>query len=346
MPSAMISTIVLVEGKAWSRTAILNRPSVLNALNTAVGARLQKLYKSWEDNPNIGFVVLKGRGRAFCAGGDIVALCHLINEGNIEDCKEIFRTLYSFIYLLGVALLNGITMGGGAGFSVPGTFKVATDKTVFATPETLIGFHPDAGASFYFSHLPGHLGEYLALTGDKLNGVELISCGLATHYSISAVSSAGPFALLLQLPLIEEQLGKLVTDDPSVVETSLAKYGDIVYPDRASVLHRIETLDKCFSHDTVEEIINALESEAAKTHDDWCTSTLKKLQHCSPLSLKVSLRSCLGLWARVVDKDMAPKWNPPNLEQVSEDMVDQYFSPLSEFEPDLELPIKQRKTFT
>ncbi|GMP62012.1 hypothetical protein CsSME_00024277 [Camellia sinensis var. sinensis] len=196
--------IVLVEGKAWSRTAILNRPSVLNALNTAVGARLQKLYKSWEDNPDIGFVVLKGSGRAFCAGGDIVTLCHLINEGNIEDCKEFFRTLYSFIYLLGtylkphVALLNGITMGGGAGVSIPGTFKVATDKTVFATPETLIGFHPDAGASFYLSHLPGHLGEYLALTGDKLNGVELISCGLATHYSISAVSSAGPFALLLQ----------------------------------------------------------------------------------------------------------------------------------------------------
>ncbi|THG21116.1 hypothetical protein TEA_012188 [Camellia sinensis var. sinensis] len=236
-----------------------------------------------------------------------------------------------------VALLNGITMGGGAGFSVPGTFKVATDKT------------------------------YLALTGDKLNGVELISCGLATHYSISA-----------RLPLIEEQLGKLVTDDPSVVETSLAKYGDIVYPDRASVLHRIETLDKCFSHDTVEEIINALESEAAKTHDDWCASTLKKLEHCSPLSLKVSLRSiregrfqtldqclvreyrmslqgiskqisndfCEGVRARVVDKDMAPKWNPPNLEQVSKDMVDQYFSPLSEFEPGLELPIKQRETFT
>ncbi|GMP62008.1 hypothetical protein CsSME_00024276 [Camellia sinensis var. sinensis] len=221
-------------------------------------------------------------------------------------------------------------MGGGAGFSVPGTFKVATVKT------------------------------YLALTRDKLNGVELISCGLATHYSISA------------------RLGKLVTDDPSVVETSLAKYGDIVYPDRASVLHRIETLDKCFSHDTVEEIINALESEAAKTHDDWCASTLKKLEHCSPLSLKVSLRSiregrfqtldqclvreyrmslqgiseqisndfCEGVRARVVDKDMAPKWNPPNLEQVSKDMVDQYFSPLSEFEPGLELPIKQRETFT
>ncbi|KAG5565450.1 hypothetical protein RHGRI_001366 [Rhododendron griersonianum] len=374
--------IVLVEGKACSRTAILNRPPVLNALNTAVGARLQKLYKSWEDNPDIGFVMLKGSGRAFCAGGDIVSLYHLINEGNIEACKDFCRTVYGFIYQLGtylkphVALLNGITMGGGGGVSIPGTFRVATNKTVFATPETLIGFHPDAGASFYLSHLPGYLGEYLALTGGKLNGVEMIGCGLATHYSLSA-----------RLPLLEEQLGKLVTDDPSVIETSLGTYSDVVYPDSTSVLHRIETLDKCFSHDTVEEIIDSLESEAAKSHDDWCASTLKKLKYASPLSLKVSLRSiregryqtfdqclvreyrmslqgmskqisndfCEGVRARMVDKDLAPKfqisvskpqWNPPILEQVSTDMVDQYFSPLSECEPDLELPTKQREAFT
>ncbi|KAL6982322.1 3-hydroxyisobutyryl-CoA hydrolase, partial [Sarracenia purpurea var. burkii] len=266
-----------------------------------------------------------------------------------------------------VAILNGITMGGGGGVSIPGTFKVATNKTVFATPETLIGFHPDVGASFYLSHLPGYLGEYLALTGDKLNGAELIGCGLATHYSQCA-----------RLPLLEEQLGKLVTDDPSVIETSLGMYSDIVYPDSTSVLHRIKTLDKCFSHDTVEEIIDALESEAATTHDDWCTSTLKKLKHAAPLSLKVALRSiregrfqtldqclvreyrmslqgiskrisndfCEGVRARMVDKDFAPKWDPPILEQVTEDMVDQYFSPLSEYEPELDLPTKHREAFT
>ncbi|XP_052170642.1 3-hydroxyisobutyryl-CoA hydrolase-like protein 1, mitochondrial [Diospyros lotus] len=365
-------SVVLVEGKAWSRTAILNRPSALNALNTTIGARLLKLYESWEGNPDISIVVLKGRGRAFCAGGDIVSLYHLINQGKMEDSKDFFRILYTFIYHLGtylkphVAILDGITMGGGAGVSIPGMFRVATNKTVFATPETLIGFHPDAGASFYLSHLPGYLGEYLALTGDKLNGVEMIGCGLATHYSISD-----------RLPLIEEQLGKLVTDDPSVVETSLGKYSDIVYLERTSVLHRIETVDKCFSHDTVEEIIDALESEAAKTQDDWCTSTLTKLKLASPLSLKVSLQSirqgrfqtldqclvreyrmslhaiskqisgdfCEGVRARMIDRDLAPKWYPPSLEQVSKDMVDQHFSPLGENEPELELPVKQREAF-
>ncbi|GMH22378.1 hypothetical protein Nepgr_024221 [Nepenthes gracilis] len=363
---------VLVEGKAHSRTSILNRPSNLNALNTPMGVRLQKLYRCWEDNPDIGFVLMKGRGRAFCAGGDIVTLYHLLSKGSIEDCKEFFRELYPFIYLLGtylkphVALLNGITMGGGGGVSIPGMFRVATDKTVFATPETLIGFHPDAGASFYLSHLPGHLGEYLALTGETLSGAEMFACGLATHYSLGT-----------RLPQIEEHLGKLVTDDPSVIEASLAKFGDIVSPDNMSVLRRMETLDRCFGHDTVEEIIDALETEAIKTDHAWCASTLKRLREVSPLSLKVSLRSiqegryqtidqclvreyrmslqgisghisndfCEGVRARMVDRDFTPKWDPPSLDRVSTDMVDQYFSRLSESEPELELPTKQREAF-
>ncbi|KAI5647423.1 hypothetical protein M9H77_33428 [Catharanthus roseus] len=365
--------VVLEERNAASGTAILNRPSALNALNLSIGARLLKLYRSWEDDPDIGFVVLKGRGRAFCAGGDIVTLYNLVRAGNLEECKEFFWTLYTFIYILGtylkphVALLHGITMGGGAGISIPGTFRVATEKTVFSTPETLIGFHPDAGASFYLSHLPGYLGEYLALTGDKLNGVEMVSCGLATHYSLTA-----------KLPLIEEQLRNLMTDDPSVIETSLETFGDLVQPDQASVINRIDTLNKCFSHDTVEEIIDALESEAGRTQDAWCLSTLKRLKETAPLSLKVSLRSirqgrfqtldqCIireyrmslqamsgqistdfseGVRARLVDKDFMPKWSPPSLEQVTEDMVDQYFSRLTALEPDLELPTKEREAFT
>ncbi|KAL3348825.1 hypothetical protein AABB24_022136 [Solanum stoloniferum] len=335
---------VLVEGKASSRTAILNRPHVLNAINYSIASRLMKLYKSWEDDPDIGFVVLKGNDRAFSAGGDIVSLYNLLKQGNFQDCKEFCWTMYSLVYVVGTYL----------------------KPHVFATPETLIGYHPDAGASFYLSRLPGYLGEYLALTGDKISGAEMISCGLATHYSHSA-----------KIHLIEEQLGTLITDDPSVIERSLGNWGEIVHPDPASILHRVETLDKCFSHDTVEEIIDALESEAAK-QDAWCVATLRKLQETSPLSLKVSLRSiregrhqtldqclrreyrmsvqalsgqitsdfCEGVRARLVDRDLAPKWNPPTLEKVTSDMVDQYFSPLTAFEPELELPTQQREAFT
>ncbi|CAL5187132.1 unnamed protein product [Lathyrus oleraceus] len=118
-----------------------------------MASRLRGLLRSWEDNPDFGFVMVKGSGQIFAAGGDIVALHRLLKEGNMEACKDFFRTIYGFMYLLGtelkphVALLNGITLGGGAGISIPGTSRVATDKTVFATPEVLIGFHPEAATS-------------------------------------------------------------------------------------------------------------------------------------------------------------------------------------------------------
>ncbi|KAJ7966271.1 3-hydroxyisobutyryl-CoA hydrolase-like protein 1, mitochondrial [Quillaja saponaria] len=363
---------ILVEGRANARAAILNRPSFLNALTTSMVARLKRLYESWEENSDIGFVLMKASGKAFCSGGDVTTLYHILNEGKSEEGKEFFKTLYKFVYLQGtylkphVAIMDGFTMGCGAGISVPGMFRVVTDKTVFSNPEAQLGFHPDAGASFYLSRLPGYLGEYLALTGDKLNGVEMIVCGLATHYSLNA-----------RLAWVEERLGKLMTDDPSVIETSLAQYSDLVYPNKGSIVSKIDVIDRCFSHDTVEEIIDALEKEVAESYDEWCVTTLNKIREASPLSLKVTLRSiregrfqtldkCLvreyrislcgiskrvssdffeGVRARLVDKDFVPKWDPPSLREVSNDMVDCYFSPLDEVEPELELATTLREPY-
>ncbi|KDO61408.1 hypothetical protein CISIN_1g0419862mg, partial [Citrus sinensis] len=184
---------VLVEERANSRTVILNRPHVLNALNTSMVALLTKQYESWENNSGVDFVVIKGNGRSFCAGGDVVGAYRMLKEGRVEECKELFRTLYSFVYLVAtyskphVAIMDGITMGGGAGIAVHASYRLATEKTVFAMPEVLIGFHPDVGSSYYLSRLPGHLGEYLGLTGATLSGEEMLFCGLATHYSLSAV---------------------------------------------------------------------------------------------------------------------------------------------------------------
>ncbi|KAH1203781.1 3-hydroxyisobutyryl-CoA hydrolase-like protein 2, mitochondrial [Glycine max] len=368
--------VILVEGRAKSRAAILNRPSSLNSLNASMVARLKRLYDSWEENSDIGFVLMKGSGRAFCSGADVVRLYHSLNEGNTDEAEQFFKTLYSFVYLQGtylkphVAILDGITMGCGSGISLPGMFRV-----VFSHPEAQIGFHPDAGASYVLSRLPGYLGEYLALTGDKLNGVEMIACRLATHYSLNA-----------RLSLLEERLGKLITDEPSVVESSLAQYGDLVYPDRSSVLHRIDTIDRCFSHETVEEIIEALEKEAAESNDEWYSTTLRRIREASPLSLKIregrfeTLDKCLvreyrmslrgiskhvssdffeGVRARMVDRDFAPKaylfcprictfmnpWDPPRLKDISEDMVEYYFSPLSEVQSELVLPTALREPY-
>lgn len=355
---------VLVEGRAKSRAAILNRPSALNALTPSMAGRLNRLYESWEENSNIGFVMMKSNGRAFCCGADVVTLYELIKEGKVDECKKFFQSLYKFVYLLGtylkpnVAILDGVTMGSGAGISLPGMFRVVTNRTVYSNPEAQIGFHPDAGASYYLSRLPGYLGEYLALTGEKLNGVEMIACGLATHYSHSE-----------KLPWIEERLGKLITDDRLVIENSIAQYGDLVYPDRRSVLYKFEKIDKCFSQDTVEEIIETLEREATESHDEWYNTALNKIKEASPLSLKVALKSiregrfqpldqclvreyrisvnwvskqvsgdfCEGVRARLVDKDFAPKWDQKRLEEVTSDMVDRFFNPLDELEPELNL---------
>ncbi|XP_057993943.1 3-hydroxyisobutyryl-CoA hydrolase-like protein 2, mitochondrial [Hevea brasiliensis] len=356
---------ILVEEDGISRIVILNRPRVLNALNNSMIVCLKELYQSWETHPDVSFVVLKGNGRAFCAGGDVVSVYRLISQGKEEECKEYFRTLYSFMYVLGtyskphVAILDGITMGGGAGISIHGAYRIATNKTIFAMPEVHIGFHPDVGSSYFLSRLPGHLGEYLALTGDTLSGEEMLACGLATHYLTTA-----------RLSSMEEQLGMLIADDFSDIETFLAKYADSAIPSEKSVLHRLELVNKCFGHGTVEEIVNALENETAKSNDEWCISTLKKLREVSPLSLKISLKSiqegryqtlsqclareyrmtvkaisrqisndfCEGIRSRLVDKCFTPKWDPPCLEQVSQDMVNAYFAPLPINEPDLELP--------
>ncbi|RZC69186.1 hypothetical protein C5167_032347 [Papaver somniferum] len=194
----------------------------------------------------------------------------------------------------------------------------------------------------------------------------MMACGLATHYSPST-----------RLTWIEERLHKLVTDDPSTIETSLEEFSIADLPEESSVMHRIETIDKCFSHDTVEEIVDAMETEATGSNDELFTSALKKLKQAAPLSLKVALKSirdgryqtfdqCMvreyrmslqamskqisndfseGVRARLVEKDFLPKWNPPCLEQVSQDMVNSYFTRLSDTEADLELPIKSREAF-
>ncbi|KAL6578547.1 hypothetical protein OROMI_008763 [Orobanche minor] len=374
--SFLQSAEVLVEGRANSRMAILNRPSALNAITDSMAARLNRLYESWEDNSDIGFVMMKGGGqRPFCSGTDVVALYRLLNEGKVEQCQEFFQSLHKFVYVMGtylkphVAIMDGIVMGSGAGISLPGMFRVVTDRTVFSAPEVQIGFHPDAGASYYLSRLPGYLGEYLALTGEKINGVEMMACGLATHYSLKE-----------KLPWIEERLGNLITDDRSVIESSLAQYGSLEYPDPASVLHEIERIDSFFCYDTVEEIVEALENKAVETGNKWCKAALNKIKEASPLSLKVTLQSiregrfqtldqCLtreyrsslkfisknvsndfreGVRARLVDKDFAPKtpyarWSPTKLEDVTDDMVASFFSPLSELEPELNLPVGVRE---
>ncbi|KAF4351221.1 hypothetical protein F8388_000397 [Cannabis sativa] len=359
---------VLVEEKQYVRTLVLNRPRQLNALSFQMISRLLELFRAYEEDSNVKFVVVKGKGRAFCAGGDVAAVVRDLNEGKWKLGAEFFRKEFTLNYLIAtyckpqVSILNGIVMGGGAGASIHGRFRVATETSVFAMPETALGLFPDVGASYFLSRLPGFLGEYCGLTGSRLDGAEMLACGLATHFVPST-----------RLSLLEEDLYKVDSSDPVIISEVIGKYSQQPHLKEKSAYLRRDVIDKCFSQRTVEDILSALEREVMKKPDDWISATIQTLRKASPMSLKISLRSiregrlqgvgqCLvrefrmvchvmkgevskdfaeGCRALLLDKDKNPKWKPSKLELISDGMVNQYFSKVDDEEwEDLKLPAR------
>ncbi|XP_049351625.1 3-hydroxyisobutyryl-CoA hydrolase 1-like [Solanum verrucosum] len=251
-------------------------------------------------------------------------------------------------------------MGGGAGASIHGRFRVATEKLVFAMPETNLGHFPDVGASYFLSRLPGFFGEYAGLTGSRLDGAEMLACGLATHFLSSD-----------KLPLLEQALLKVNTSDPDAISAIISHFSHIPKLKEESPYHKMKIINRCFSRGTIEEIISTLESEALDKKDDWISSTIQSLKKASPTSLKIFLRSiregrlqgvgsCLvreyriachvlrgefskdvveGYRAIFIDRDKNPKWEPSRLELIRDDDVDRYFSKIDDEDwEDLKLP--------
>ncbi|KAF3336020.1 3-hydroxyisobutyryl-CoA hydrolase 1-like isoform X1 [Carex littledalei] len=335
---------VLVEEKGFARTLILNRPRQLNALSYTMITLLLKNFKAFEEDPNVKVLILKGKGRAFCAGGDVAAVAR--------------------VAFLKASLLDGICMGGGAGVSIHGKFRVVTEKTVFAMPETALGVFPDIGASYFLSRLPGYFGEYAGLAGVRLDGSEMLACGLATHFVHST-----------KLASLEEALAQSATSDPFTVCGIIDQFSQDVPVKETSALNRLEIINKCFSKGTVEEILSALEKEALEVSDKWLHAAIESLKKASPTSLKISLRSiregrmqtvgeCLtreyrmvchvlrgdfskdffeGCRAILFDKDRKPKWTPSKLELIGDRAVDKYFSKIEDSNwEDLKLPLGRR----
>ncbi|XP_076956254.1 3-hydroxyisobutyryl-CoA hydrolase 1-like [Bidens hawaiensis] len=327
-------------------------------------SRILELFRAYEEDPGVKLIIMKGEGRAFCAGGDVAAFVN----GSSEHRANVLETSYTLNYVsatytkIQVSLLRGIVMGGGAGISLHGRFRVVTDNTVFAMPETTIGSFPDVGASYFLSRLPGFFGEYVGLTGAKLDGAEMLACGLATH-----------FVPLEKLSSLEDALCKANTGDPEIIDNIIHDFSNKNPKLKEnSQYSRLKSIDRCFSQRTVEEIISALEKEADRKMDDWILWTIKTLKKASPTSLKIFLRSiregrlegvgqCLtreyrmtckvlqavfckdfneGYRAVLLDKDKKPKWEPSKLEFVSDDMVDYYFAPLDQDSQDLKLPAR------
>ncbi|XP_060190478.1 3-hydroxyisobutyryl-CoA hydrolase 1-like [Lycium barbarum] len=250
----------------------------------------------------------------------------------------------------------------GLGASVHGRFRVATEKSVCAMPETAMGLIPDVGASYFYSRLPGFFGEYAGPTGARLDGAEMLACGLATHFVPSE-----------RLPFLEQALIKVNTSDPDVISAIISRFSNIPKLKAESPYHKMKIIDHCFSRRTIEEIISSLENyEALNKKDEyWISSTIQSLKKASPTSLKIALRSlregrlqgagsCLiqeyriachvirgefskdffeGCRAILIDKDRNPKWEPSRLELITDDDVDRYFSKIDDEDwQDLKLP--------
>jgi enoyl-CoA hydratase len=321
----------------------LNRPKAIHALTTAMCETMSAALLKWRTDPGVELVVIDhAEGRGFCAGGDVVMLARSGNE-DAEEAKKFFFAEYRLNHLLfaydkpTVAIMDGITMGGGVGIALPCDYRIATENTRLAMPETGIGLFPDVGGGRYLSRLPGRVGQFMALTGARLDGAECVYLGLATHYVEQAAL---------------EDLAERILKAPARVKGAVGALAS--KPPEARIAPTLPNITKLFASDRYEDVLAALEAEDS----DWAKSELATLSTKSPLSCKVSLRLLAdgatrasltdemraeyalagrvarthdfreGVRALLIDKDNAPQWDPPTPQEVTDEMLDVLFAPL------------------
>ncbi len=321
----------------------LNRPGALHALTLEMCHAMSAALLEWRDDPAVHSVIIDhAEGRGFCAGGDIAFLRNsALHDGGVSG-RKFFHDEYQLNHLLCtypkpvVAFMDGITMGGGVGIAQPAKFRVATENTRFAMPETGIGLFPDVGGGWHLSRLSGRVGQFLALTGARMDGAECHWTGLATHYlSSEALAEA------------KERIAH--GHEPGGALSALA-----VSPPHARIEDSAAAIARHFASDRFEDILTSLEGDDS----DWAAKELATLRTKSPQTCKVALRqladslSCPdfaanmvmeyriasrvltlpdfaeGVRAVIIDKDNAPKWDPATPEGVSDALIDSIFAPL------------------
>jgi enoyl-CoA hydratase len=341
----MTDVITRIEGKVGRLR--LDRPKAIHALTREMCSAMIAALLPWREDPAVHAVMIDhADGRGFCAGGDVVMLARS-GAGDGAEARAFFHEEYRLNHLLftyakpTVAFMDGITMGGGVGISQPCRYRVATENTRFAMPETAIGLFPDVGGGWYLPRLPGRAGQFLALTGARLDGSECLRLGLATHYVPSLALDDLKARILVEPDRIDDLLEEnSVTPPPARIEANLAR------------------IDRLFASDDYEEILAALEADGS----DWASKELETLRGKSPQACKVSLRLLYdgarvqdfahemrqeyavatrvvqrhdfveGVRALLVDKDNSPRWEPPTPEGVTQHLIDTIFAPMPEGE--------------
>jgi enoyl-CoA hydratase len=322
----------------------LNRPRALGALNTPMVEAMTAALLGWRNDPSVNVILLDHAGeRGFCAGGDIRFLAASAAEGG-SGARDFFFKEYRLNHLLMVypkpviAVMDGVTMGGGVGIALPARWRIATERTRLAMPETGIGLFPDVGGGWHLSRLPGRVGVWLALTGARLAGADCLALGAATQLIASDRIDA---------------LKAEVLAAPESAEAILARYAESP-TNPAPVTARRPLIDRLFVPDRLETILEDLAA-----HDsDFARETLATLKTKSPLSMKTSLRQITagasmatfademrvemrigarivmshdfteGVRAVIIDKDGAPRWDPAAPEAITDAMLDAVFAPL------------------
>ena len=340
--------------KTYSENGIgritLSRPDALHALNKPMCAEILAALEHWRRDDDVLMVMIdhQDETRGFCAGGDI----RMLRESGAGDCSEA-RNFFATEYRMNaaiksfpkpvLAIMDGVTMGGGVGLSVHGSHRIATERTLFAMPETGIGLFPDVGGGWFLPRLAGELGTWLALTGARLKGADVAAAKVATHFLPSELinhlkkSVLGADLSLGAAEMLNEILSRLCQSVPP-----------------GSFEAHMDEINHCFTGDDAEAILAALETSTS----EWAAQQVKFLCSKSPETVKVALRqlrdgaTCAtfednmrmeyrigwrkvashdfqeGVRAVIIDKDNAPNWSPARLEDVSEADIARYFEPL------------------
>tara|TARA_R110000787_G_scaffold8359_2_gene27894 strand:+ start:3609 stop:4670 length:1062 start_codon:yes stop_codon:yes gene_type:complete len=328
----------------------LTRPSALQALNAPMCESILSALERWAGDPTVHLVMIEHEEgtRGFCAGGDIRMLAES-GAGDAHEARAFFNIEYRMNAALEafpkpvLAIMDGVTMGGGVGLSVHGSHRVATERTVFAMPETGIGLFPDVGGGWFLPRLSGALGTWLALTGARLKGADVAAARVATHFLPSEL-----------VPNLKKQIeGADFSVDAADLLNEILRGVSHAVPAGSFEAHR-EIINRCFAPDTAEAIIAALEADGS----DWAGEQVAALSTKSPETVKVALRQLRegerlasfednmrmeyrigwrkvqsadfleGVRAVIVDKDNSPSWSPARLEDVTEADVARYFEPL------------------
>ncbi len=319
----------------------LNRPKALNALTFAMCERLTRLLVEWEQDDTIGAVLIDGAGeRAFCAGGDVILL-HDSGKAGDDRAENFWRIEYALNELIHryskpyITLIDGFVMGGGVGLSVHGKHRIAGDTTVFAMPETGIGYFPDVGGTYFLPRLGLDVGQWLGLTGARLKTAEALSIGVANGYIpserhawfIKALSEAdldGSDEAVISVIDKFHEAGPMDADFPAALTAFNEK-------DVPSILRALDGMAGQWAETQAKSI-------RAKSPLAMCV-TFEAIKRGQNLDFKAAMRAELdlslnflktqdfyeGIRAQLIDKDRNPKWSHERVEDVTDDQIARLF---------------------